>query len=486
MVYEFHQPKPGLEGANRPAPRRKGGAKINSAAGPFTPAKPKDKRKRGNTISPSQRDGIQDRPKKSKDNKGNGFRNPQAGLGPSRIDHYFRVQGERTEALNAAGAGALDIGIDQPNLEPDLNDLNDRPADYHNPNLDLNHQPNTENQNDLTNQQDQPTYAETTQNETFDPTDLIAENLAINQLLVSVITEKDPTIQVANLIDWQEKSNNHFINTINTLNNFHRAKTTKIENKINTIQTHPMNNNTETGQTLINQHNHSIKQIRLKQATQDRTREMETCERTSRLHNIQIRGGSNREHMLTDVKNHFNHDIAVINSLHNAVVTPLAREPNADGIRPISILFKSTEAKKEFENFLRTEYRGPVRASAHWPKDIAPKIKELRENLKKYKNQADNIDLTHAHILIRPTKNCKEISIKYRDENNTSGPWVNFLKFPTPLKDETYAAIGVNPPKLHPAIDPANYYDNTLDNNTVTEVMEVTENDQSETDEEHL
>ena len=172
---------------------------------------------------------------------------------------------------------------------------------------------------------------------------------------------------------------------------------------------------------------------------------------------MKIRNGNDREQMLKDVISHFKHDTIIKNSLHNATVTPLSREANEDGIRPIAIQFKSNDAKRDFETFTKTQYNGPVRTSAHWPRDLAPKITQLRENLNTYKD--NDIDLTNCHILIRPTRNCKEISVKYRPISNTNSPWTNLVKFTTPLMDETYKAIGVATPRLPQIVDPAYYYD---------------------------
>ena len=293
--------------------------------------------------------------------------------------------------------------------------------------------------------------------DTLDINMLITEHKAITLALVENIRNPPKDNPDAVWTEWIDRSSAHYIKSITSVRNFYQGKTSIIHDKINSMEQTPDNNTNQTNLDLVKKHNTSIKQIRLKQATTDRNNEMEVCDRTSRIHNMKIRNGNDREQMLKDVISHFKHDTTIKNSLHNATVTPLSREANEDGIRPIAIQFKSNDAKRDFEKFTKTQYNGPVRTSAHWPRDLAPKIKKLRENLNTYKD--NDIDLTNCHILIRPTRNCKEISVKYRPISNTNSPWTNLVKFTTPLKDETYKAIGVATPRLPQIVDPAYYYD---------------------------
>ena len=311
---------------------------------------------------------------------------------------------------------------------------------------------------------------------TFPVTELIKENNDLNNQLIQAILNADQTEKRNALEEWKTKSNAHFTKTLTRINNFYTDRTNTIQTQVDTIgnvnQTNPNNQNT----ALLKKHNQSINEIRLKHATNDRHKDMLLCDRTARIHNLPMRASNARNDMIEDINNHFNSNETIKSALHDATITPLARDLNDNGIKPIAIHFKSNEAKRDFEEHVKKKYTGPVRTSAHWPKDLAPKIKKMRENLSTYKCPERNIDLTDAHILIRPTRSCREISVKYRKASHTQAKWTNLCKFQTPLKDETYNSIGVNPPRLPSEVDPNHYYDSELDQRTQQHAQEFLEN----------
>jgi len=330
-------------------------------------------------------------------------------------------------------------------------------------------------------------YSIITNPNTFPVTELIKENNDLNKQLIEAILNGDQTEKKKSLEAWREKSDAHFTNTLTKINNFYANRTNTIQTQVNTIENANQTNPNIQNAELLKKHNQSINQIKLKHATNDRHKDMLLCDRTARIHNLPMRASNARNDMIEDINNHFNSNETIKNALHDATITPLARELNDNGIKPIAIHFKSNDAKRDFEEHVKKNYTGPVRTSAHWPKDLAPKIKKMRENLSTYKCPAKNIDLTDAHILIRPTRNCREISVKFRKATHTQARWTNLCKFQTPLKDETYKSIGINPPRLPSEVDPLHYYDKDLDQHTQQEAqdflenMEIIEMDEEET-----
>ena len=327
-------------------------------------------------------------------------------------------------------------------------------------------------------------FATITNPNMFPVTELIKENNDINKQLIQAILSEDQDTKIAALETWRKNSDTHFTNTLNKINTFYSNRTNTIQTQVNSIgsanQSNPNNQNT----ALLKKHNLAINEIKLKNATNDRHKDMLLCDRTSRIHNLPMRASNARNDMIDDINNHFTGNETIKSALHDATITPLARDLNDNGIKPIAIHFKSTDAKRDFEEHVKKKYTGPVRTSAHWPKDLAPKIKQMRENLNTYKCPEKNIDLTDSHILIRPTRNCREISVKYRKATHTQAKWINLCKFQTPLKDETYKSLGINPPRLPSEVDPAHYWDPELDQHTQQqtlqpfEIMEISEMDE--------
>ena len=307
------------------------------------------------------------------------------------------------------------------------------------------------------NHSDTETYASKTKGNDLDLSILSEENKKITLMLVNLImdTTTDTATKTKLCMEWKESADAHYDLSINTIANHYKTKTNNLNSKIQALKHTPTDLNNKANQSTIKANTNGLKAMKLKQYTQDRTNEMEACGRSSRIYNLKCSAGNNREHLLRDIKNHFNNDISIENSLHNAVVTPLSKEPNENGIRPLSILFKSLDAKREFETAVK-ESGSNVKCAVMWPKDLAPKIKQYRATIQQYTNPETGVDLTNKHILIRPTRNNREISIKYRAKDSTA-EWTNFIKFQIPLRDETYKYIMVNPPKLPGELDPNNY-----------------------------
>ncbi len=118
--------------------------------------------------------------------------------------------------------------------------------------------------------------------------------------------------------------------------------------------------------------------------------------------------------------------------LSDVVITPLARETVDKDDKftvPVLLKAKTKHGKVALDKALRAK---GFDVNFHWPKQLFPIIKSLRE---KYKNvKVDDIDLTSKQILIRPSVTGKSIMVSYRAGMGTN--WTFLESFKTPATKE--------------------------------------------------
>ena len=116
--------------------------------------------------------------------------------------------------------------------------------------------------------------------------------------------------------------------------------------------------------------------------------------------------------------------------LSDVVITPLAKETfekNEKFIVPVLLKSKTKQGKAALDKALKTK---GLDVNFHWPKQLFPIIKSLRE---KYQNvKSEDIDLTSKQILIRPSATGKSIMVSYRTRMGTNWAFLESFKTPAP------------------------------------------------------
>ena len=116
--------------------------------------------------------------------------------------------------------------------------------------------------------------------------------------------------------------------------------------------------------------------------------------------------------------------------LSDVVTTPLAKETfekNEKFIVPVLLKSKTKQGKAALDKALKTK---GLDVNFHWPKQLFPIIKSLRE---KYQNvKSEDIDLTSKQILIRPSATGKSIMVSYRTRMGTNWTFLESFKTPAP------------------------------------------------------
>jgi hypothetical protein len=116
--------------------------------------------------------------------------------------------------------------------------------------------------------------------------------------------------------------------------------------------------------------------------------------------------------------------------LSDVVITPLAKETfekNDKFIVPVLLKSKTKQGKVALDKALKTK---GLDVNFHWPKQLFPIIKSLRE---KYQNvKSEDIDLTSKQILIRPSATGKSIMVSYRTRLGTNWTFLESFKTPAP------------------------------------------------------
>ena len=116
--------------------------------------------------------------------------------------------------------------------------------------------------------------------------------------------------------------------------------------------------------------------------------------------------------------------------LSDVVITPLAKETfekNEKFIVPVLLKSKTKQGKAALDKALKTK---GLDVNFHWPKQLFPIIKSLRE---KYQNvKSEDIDLTSKQILIRPSATGKSIMVSYRTRMGTNWTFLESFKTPAP------------------------------------------------------
>ena len=118
--------------------------------------------------------------------------------------------------------------------------------------------------------------------------------------------------------------------------------------------------------------------------------------------------------------------------LSDVVITPLAKETLEKDNKftvPVLLKAKTKQGKVALDKALRAK---GLDLNFHWPKQLFPIIKSLREKYKAFKN--DDIDLTSKQILIRPSVTGKSIMVSYRAGMGTN--WTFLESFKTPATKE--------------------------------------------------
>ena len=116
--------------------------------------------------------------------------------------------------------------------------------------------------------------------------------------------------------------------------------------------------------------------------------------------------------------------------LSDVVITPLAKETfekNEKFIVPVLLKSRTKQGKAALDKALKTK---GLDVNFHWPKQLFPIIKSLRE---KYQNvKSEDIDLTSKQILIRPSATGKSIMVSYRTRIGTNWTFLESFKTPAP------------------------------------------------------
>ena len=116
--------------------------------------------------------------------------------------------------------------------------------------------------------------------------------------------------------------------------------------------------------------------------------------------------------------------------LSDVVITPLAKETfekNEKFIVPVLLKSKTKQGKAALDKALKTKV---LDVNFHWPKQLFPIIKSLREKYKDFKSE--DMDLTSKQILIRPSATGKSIMVSYRNGLGTNWTFLESFKTPAP------------------------------------------------------
>jgi hypothetical protein len=183
--------------------------------------------------------------------------------------------------------------------------------------------------------------------------------------------------------------------------------------------------------------NAEISKIKTEKAREDIAKDIEVAERSLRLYNVSQTYTEDNNVLKKMVSEQLN-DTLASNELFGATVHPLSK--NLDkGSRPIAVTFSSVEKKSNFEKIIR-ERKDKTRTSYLWPKYLVKPVEDWRANLQKFSD--DEFDLTDKLIMLRPTRDGRKISVKFKGKAENS-KWTNFRLFDIPISSDRVKKDGL-------------------------------------------
>ena len=162
----------------------------------------------------------------------------------------------------------------------------------------------------------------------------------------------------------------------------------------------------------------------------DIAKDVEIADRSLRLYNVRQTFTEDNNTLKNMIDAELNDDLAK-NALRGASIHPLSKSLN-EGTRPVAVTFVSAEKKSDFEKIIKAR-TDKTRTSYLWPKYLHKDMEKYRTNLQTYSD--DDIDLRDKLVMLRPTKDGRKISIKYKAKT-AGAKWANFKLFDIPIPED--------------------------------------------------